>query len=179
MTLHPTDMSAEVIVLRLIHIVGGMFWVGGTMFMTFFLAPVLGGMGPGAGPVIGGLTKRRLPTWLAAAAGLTVLSGLRLIMIMSSGFKSEYFQSAVGQTFSIAAGIALLAFIIGMAVTRPAMTRAGALGQQLHGTTDEATRVRLAAELDAARRRGTTGGMIVMTLLLLAVAGMAVARYMG
>ncbi len=172
-------MAAEVIVLRLIHILCGMFWVGGTIIMTLFLGPVLGGLGPAAGPVVAGLTQRKLHVAMAATAGLTVLSGIRLLMIASAGFQAAYFQSPVGRTFSMAGGLALLGFIVGMAVTRPAMMKAGALGQQLHGTTDPAARERLASALEAARRRGVAGGMVVMLLLLLAVAGMSVGRYMA
>ena len=172
-------MSAEVIVLRLIHIIGGVLWVGATLFVTFFLGPVLAGMGPVAGQVGAGLMKRRMPTVMAAAAGLTVLTGLRLMMIMSSGFQAAYFRSPTGRTFAWGGVLALAAFVIGMAVVRPAMMRTGPLAQQLQAATDDPTRTRLAAELEATRKRGALGGMIVASLLVLAVAAMAVARYMG
>jgi hypothetical protein len=66
-----------------------------------------------------------------------------------------------------------------MLFSRPAMMKAGALAGQLAAAPDEATRTRLSAELNAARRRGTVGGMIVLTMLLIAAAGMSIARYMG
>ena len=166
-------------VLRAIHVVAGMFWVGATMFMSFFLAPVLSTMGPAAGPVIGGMQKRKLMTVLPIAAILTMLTGVRLMMIASAGFQAAYFRSPSGRTFAWAGTLAIIAFLFGMVVSRPAMMKAGALGQQLAAATDEATRSRLAAELNAARRRGTIGGGIVLALLLLAVVGMAVARYVG
>lgn len=172
-------MAAEVIVLRLIHIVGGMFWVGATMFMTFFLAPVLAGMGPGAGPVMAGLARRRLMTILPVAAILTILSGVRLMMIVSGGFQAAYFRSPVGRTFAWGGTIAIVAFVFGMLISRPAMIRAAALGQEMAGATDDATRGRLAAEMASARRRGTVGGAIVLALLLISVALMATGRYMG
>lgn len=172
-------MTAEVLVLRLVHIVGGMFWVGSTMFMTFFLAPVLAGMGPGAGPVMAGLARRRLMTVLPIAAGLTMLSGVRLMMIVSAGFQSAYFRSPVGRAFAWGGTIAIVAFVIGMLVSRPAMMRAAALGQQMAGNTDAAARDRLAAELASARQRGTIGGAIVLALLLISVGLMATGRYMG
>lgn len=172
-------MTAEVIVLRLIHIVGGMFWVGATLFMMLFLGPVLGSIGPAAGPFVAGLNRRRFPTIMAIVAILTILSGIRLMMIASAGFQGAYFQAPIGRTFSMAGGMAIVAFIIGMAVTRPAMTRAGELGQQLASAGDDAARGKLVAEMERMRKRGMVGGMIVVTLLLLAAAGMAVARYMG
>lgn len=172
-------MTAEIMVLRLVHIVGGMFWVGATMFMTFFLAPVLAGMGPGAGPVMAGLARRRLMTILPIAAILTILSGVRLMMIVSAGFQAAYFRSPAGRTFAWSATIAIVAFVFGMLVSRPAMMRAAALGPQMAAATDDATRTRLGAEMASARRRGAIGGSIVLALLLVAVAGMSVGRYVG
>ena len=171
-------MTAEVIVLRVVHIVGGMFWVGATMFMTFFLAPVLASMGPAAGPVMAGMAKRKLMTVLPIAALLTMLSGVRLMMIASAGFQAAYFQSTPGRAFAWGGTIAIVAFIFGMSVSRPAMMKAGALGQQMATAPDEATRTRLAGELNAARRRGTVGGAIVLTMLLVAVVLMAIARHL-
>lgn len=55
-------MSAELIVLRLVHVLGGIFWVGSGLFMVFFLVPAMGTVGPTAGQVMGGLQQRRLIT---------------------------------------------------------------------------------------------------------------------
>ena len=41
-------MIAEILVLRLVHVLGGMFWVGSGLFSTFFLLPALAGAGPAA-----------------------------------------------------------------------------------------------------------------------------------
>jgi uncharacterized membrane protein len=172
-------MTAEVIVLRIIHILGGVFWVGGMMFMSFFLMPVLAGLGPAAAPVMGGLNQKRFPIVMPIVALLVILSGLRLLMIASANFGASYFQSAVGRTFSMAGGLAIVAFIFGMALVRPAMMKTVALGQQMGSAQDDATRSRIAAEMAATRKRGATGNMIVLTLLLLAALGMAVARYLG
>lgn len=172
-------MTAEVIVLRIIHILGGVFWVGGMMFMSFFLMPVLAGMGPAAAPVMSGFNQRKFPVIMPIVALLVILSGLRLLMIASANFGASYFQSPVGRTFSTAGGLAIVAFIFGVTLVRPAMMKTVALGQQLGTAQDDATRSRIVAELAATRKRGATGNTIVLTLLLLAALGMAVARYMG
>lgn len=172
-------MTAEVIVLRIIHILGGVFWVGGLAFQAMFLMPVLANAGPAAGVVMGGLVKRKLPVIMPVLALLTVLSGLRLLMIASANFSGSYFSSPVGRTFSMAGGLAIVGFILGMIMVRPAMMKAAALGQQMASATDDATRSRLAAEMAAVRSRGAVGNNVVMVLLLLALVGMATARYMG
>jgi hypothetical protein len=58
-------MAAEVLVLRLVHILGGIAWVGFAAFNTYFLIPSLGEAGPAAGPVMGGGHKfdSMPPTW--------------------------------------------------------------------------------------------------------------------
>ena len=172
-------MTAEVIVLRMVHILGGVFWVGGLMFQSLFLMPALANAGPAAGAVMSGLVQRKLPVWMPVAGILTLLSGLRLLMIASANFQGAYFSSPVGRTFSIAGGLAILGFIIGMATVRPAMMKAAALGQQMASAPDDATRSRLGAEMAATRQKGVAGNVVVMLLLLLAVLGMASARYMG
>ena len=172
-------MTAEVIALRIIHIVGGVLWVGGLAFQAIFLMPALANAGPAAGVVMGGLMKRKLPIVMPVLAILTVLSGLRLLMIASANFQGAYFSSPVGRTFSMSGGLAILGFIMGMVMVRPAMMRAAAIGQQMASATDDATRSRLAAEMAAIRNKGNVGNNVVMVLLFLALLGMASARYMG
>ena len=172
-------MTAEVVVLRLIHVLGAIFWLGSMMFMSLFLMPALAQLGPGAGPVMKGIVDRKFPVYVPIVAVLTMLSGLRLMMIASTRFEGAYFSSPVGRTFAIAGGLAISGFIFGMAMVRPAMMKSTALAAQIPSAPDDATRGRLAAELNALRQKGATGNMIVLVLLVLAASGMAVARYMG
>src|SRR3954469_24261775 len=121
-------MHAEVVVLRLIHIIGGVVWVGGMTVMAVFIMPVLTGLGPAAGPVMVGLNQKKFPVIMPIIALLTILSGLRLLMIDSASFAGAYFQSAVGRTFALAGGLAILAFLFGVIVVRPVMMKSMALG---------------------------------------------------
>ena len=170
-------MHAEVVILRLIHVLCGIIWVGGMTVMAVFIMPVLAGLGPAAGPVMAGINQKKFPVIMPIIAILTILSGLRLLMIDSANFAGAYFQSPVGRTFAIAGGIAIVAFIFGLALVRPAMMKAVTLGQQIASATDEASRSRIAAEMAATRKKGATGNMIVFVLLILAAIGMATARY--
>jgi hypothetical protein len=172
-------MHAEVVVLRLIHILGGITWVGGMTIMAVFIMPVLAGLGPAAGPVMAGINQKKFPVVMPIIALLTILTGLRLLMIDSANFAGAYFQSPVGRTFATAGGFAILAFIFGVTLVRPAMMKAVSLGQQMASASDDAGRSRIAGEMAIARKRGATGNAIVLVLLLLAALGMATARYMG
>ena len=97
-------------------------------------------------------------------------------MITSTNFSSAYFGQRNGMTYSIAASIALVAFVYGMAVTRPAMARVVALSQQ--AASDAANRDQVMAEIRAAQERGRKATVVVTWLLLAAAIGMAIGRYM-
>ncbi len=172
-------MSSELIVLRIVHVLGGIFWVGSGLFTSFFLIPALGRLGPaGAGPVMGALQQRRLFTILPVVAVLTILSGTRLLQIASGGFSAMYFDSRTGQTFLWSGVAAVMAFLLSLLVARPAAVRIGQLSASL-ATMPEADRAARSAELERLRRRSGSSSTIATILLIGAAVGMAVARYVG
>ena len=172
-------MSAELIILRLIHILGGIFWLGSGLFTTFFLIPALARIGPaGAGPVMGALQQRRLFTILPVVAVLTILSGIRLLQILSAGFAPAYMASRPGQTFLWSGVAAIGAFLLSLIVARPAAIRAGQLGASMANVPAE-QRTAIGEEIDRLRRRSGRSSVIAMALLISAAGGMAVARYLG
>ena len=168
---------AELLVLRVVHIVGGMFWVGSGLFSAFYLMPALREAGPAAGAVMAGLGRRRMFVVLPTVALLTVLSGIRLMQITSGNFSAEWFQSGRGATFAWSGTAAIAAFILGIFVVRPAGARAGALAQALQSAPDDATRTRLNAQMARVQRIVAIGFPITSILLILAAVGMSVARY--
>jgi len=171
-------MAAEILVLRLVHVVGGIFWVGSGLFTTFFLVPSLAAAGPAAGQLMGGLQRRHLFTVLPLVALLTILSGVRLMMITSAGFSPAYFQSDAGRGFAWGGTFAIAGFVLSLLVVRPAAVRSGALAAQLAQATDDAARADLSGKLARLRRRGAASGLVATSLLLLAAGLMAVARYL-
>lgn len=170
-------MSVEILILRLIHVLGGIFWVGTSMFTSLFLVPALASAGPNAGVVFAGLQRRKLFLALPVVAILTIASGARLMSIASGG-SSAYFASPTGRMFSLAGLAAVIAFFISLLIARPAAVRSAKLGASLP-TAGDAERAAITEELARLRRRGGTATAIVSVLLLLTAAGMAVARYVG
>jgi uncharacterized membrane protein len=170
-------MAAEIIVLRVVHLVAGGIWVGTAVFVAALLMPSLVEAGPAGGSVMAALQKRRITAFLPAAAVLTLLSGLRLLWIDSAGFDASYFRSGIGGAFGLGAVLALTAFIIGMAVTRPSMNRAAVLSDSLP-STPEADRGALVDRIRTLRARGAAGGNLIAILVVLAMAAMSVARYL-
>jgi uncharacterized membrane protein len=168
----------ELVVLRLVHILGGMIWVGSGIFNAFFLLPALAQAGPAAGQVLAGLQRRRLFTFLPIVALLTILSGVRLMQLTSANFSSAWFNSAPGRTYAWSGLAAIVGFVVGVVIARPAAMRAAGVGATLAATTDPAARAPLAARLEVLRRTSSIASSISVGLVVLAAAGMAVARYM-
>jgi uncharacterized membrane protein len=168
-------MQAEMLVLRLIHIIGGSFWVGTSLFMMFFLMPTLAQAGPAAGTIMAGLQRRRMMTIMPIVAVLTILSGLRLLWIVSGG-DPHYFEHRTGHTYAVSGAFAIISFILGIFVGRPAAMRAAYLAQMT--TSVEMERAKLAAEVQALQKRATVATMIAVVLVILAAIGMAIARYL-
>jgi hypothetical protein len=168
-------MQAELQVLRFLHIVCGILWVGGATFMGLFIFPSVQEAGPAGGQVMQGLLKRKVPVIMPILALVTILAGVRLLWRASAG-SSAYFSSPAGMTFSIAGAIAILAFLHGFATARPLANKMGAVMQQMQapGANKEA----LGAEAKSLQAKLGKHMKITAVLLLIASAGMALGRYM-
>jgi uncharacterized membrane protein len=168
---------AEILILRLIHILSGIMWVGSGMYTSFFLVPALSGSPAVMGQVVAGLQRRRVFLVLQIVAALTILSGLRLLWIDSAGFAESYMATGPGRTFSIGAAAAIIAAVLSFGVSRPAVVRAGAVAASLAASTDAGERERLTVRLDRLRRRGAVASTLGVGFGLLAASAMAIARY--
>lgn len=169
-------MDPLILTLRLVHILAGTLWVGIAAFNPFFLMPALQEAGPEAGKVMIVLQRRGLMTLLPVLALFNIVSGLGLLWLVS-GRSPDFFTSPAGHTLSMGAALALVAFVIGIAVTRPAMLRAGTTMQSLSPATPADERARMMDEVQRLRSRGARSAQVVAVLLLLAAALMAVWRY--
>jgi uncharacterized membrane protein len=171
-------MKAELLTLRVIHIVGGIFWVGSMLYTTFFLAPSLRSSPQVAGQVMAGLQKRRIFIILPIVALLTIASGIRLLWIASAGFDDSYLSTSTGRAFSLGAAAAIVAFLLAVLVSRPAFERVVKLGASLAAATDDGARQGLVMEMQRMSRRAGIANAMVVVLLLVAAVSMATARYL-
>lgn len=169
-------MDLILVVMRLIHVGLGVFWVGTMVFNAIFLGPSVRDAGPDGAKVMGGLMRRRFMDVMPAVAILNILSGLWLYWKMSGGFQPAYMHSATGMTFGTGGVLAIVAFVIGVTVVRPSMLKAMALGPTV-AQAPPAERDALMAQVQALRGKAMGAGKLVAILLGLAVAAMAIARY--
>jgi uncharacterized membrane protein len=156
--------------LRIIHIVGGVFWVGGTLIMTFFVGPTAGATGEAGQKFVGHLMNNlKFSNRMAIASGLTILAGL--ILYVRGG--SPFFESRFGIGLGIGAVFALIGFFSGMMIGRTLKAMAE-LGAQIQGKPSTEQRSRM----QALQRRQATVSMISTVSVLLATVLMAIARYL-
>ena len=170
-------MHAEIIALRLIHILSGIFWVGSGMYANFFLVPALRESPAVMGQVMAGLMRRRVFRVIEIAAGFTILSGLRLMWIDSAGFSGSYFDTGTGNTFGIGGAAAIVAAVFNFGVGMPAMRRAGAIASLLAASSDAAEKTRLTQQVDRLRKRAGIAGTLAVSFGIIAASAMAIARY--
>jgi len=156
--------------LRIIHIVGGVIWVGGTLIMTFFVGPTVGATGEAGQKFVGHLMNNlKFSNRMAAASGLTILAGF--ILFFRGG--SALMESRFGIGLGIGAIFALVGFVSGMLIGRTIKAMAQ-LGAQMQGkpSSDQL------AQMQALQKRQMTVSMISTVSVILATVFMAIARYL-
>lgn len=153
-----------VIALRFAHVFFGALWVGMMVMNTFFVGPAVEEAGPEGGKVMAGLMRRRVVMLMPLFALITLISGFWLF----SRFGRGIMATVMGKAFAFGGATALVAFIIGMAAARPAMMQAQRLAQS-GGAIQDVQRL---------RARANSLGRVVGWLLMLALATMAIARYL-
>ncbi|HXY70550.1 MAG TPA: hypothetical protein VEH62_13965 [Gemmatimonadales bacterium] len=171
-------MHALLVALRLLHIVLGVYWAGAIFFFVTFVQPSIRDAGPDGMKVAQQIIRRGYLSIVPGIAVLTMLAGLTLYWLDARALGDAWWSSGTGQAFSVGAAAAIVAFAIGMAVTRRSMLRAIALGQELPKLAEGPDRQARMAEIERLRGLATRGAQWVAALLLVAVAAMAVARYL-
>ena len=167
-------MTYLIWLLRIIHIVWGVFWVGGVLIMAFFIAPAVGATEEAGQKFIGHLMGNlKFSNRMSAAAGLTILAGFILYWIDSDGFTSAWMNSGAGRGFGIGAAFALIGFVFGILIGRTTKAMAQ-LGAQIQGKPS----AEQMAQIQSLRKKQATYSNISAATLILAVIFMAIARYL-
>ncbi len=165
------------IALRLIHIFSGVFWAGTAFFMVSFLQPVVKASGPEGGKVMQRLALSRFPTAMPMIGGLTVLSGLAMYWFLSGGLQLSMVMTAPGLGYALGGVAGLIAFGIGIAVTGRATRGVAAIAKELMASGTPPTPDQM-AWIQAMQMKLAAGALWSTIFLALAVAMMAVARYL-
>ncbi len=168
-------MSIAVIVLRILHIFGAIFWGGGAIMMEFFIAPSIAASAEGGQQVARHLaTKVRVHIFMMAAAMTTILAGTLLYWRDSDGFSSAWVRSSAGIGFGIGAVFGIIAFIFG-AIFGNTNAQLGKIGTQIQG---KPTQEQL-AKIQALQKRARRVSPFHVASTVLAMLFMATARYLS
>jgi len=164
------------LLVRAAHVLVAAIWVGSTFFITYFLFPTLQETGPAAGPVVGGLTRRKLSAFQASLGGTAVLTGFYLYYRFTGGFDTTLSATRSAMVFGTGGIVGLAALIIGGAVVGRNANKMSELGARL-ASAPESERAALAGQMAAHRSRAATAGRIVTILQMIAVVLMAIGHY--
>ena len=171
-------MDTYMVVLRIVHILAGVFWVGAALTTILFLQPTAREVGPAAGPFMAHLAgKKRLVDWVLRAAGLTILAGALMYWRVSGGLDWDWITTAYGLSLTIGALCAIAAFSLGLSVVRPTIMATLAIGREVAASGGPPTPEQ-GAQLQALQKRGHAVGQVIVPLLVIAVGGMAGAQYL-
>lgn len=161
------NRKTTVTLLRLIHIVSGGFWAGAGMLMGWFVAPAARSAGPGAGPFMQALLKRKVTTVLVSAGIVTVGGGLWLWAI-----RRPTMTRWQDWALAIGAASAIVALTIGIGWQRPTTARMSALGSEIASGGAPPT-PQQAGDLQALQGKVGRFASIISSLFAIALAGMA------
>ena len=160
--------------LRIIHIVAGVFWVGGTLIMTFFVGPTAQATGESGQKFVGHLMNNlKFSNRMSTAAGLSILAGF-ILFGLDARAGATWLRSGFGIGLSIGAVFALIGFVAGIQVGRKTKAMAQ-LGTQMQGKPSPAQ----LTEMQTVQKQQATYSTVAAITLIFAVIFMAIARYLG
>ncbi len=166
------------LVLRLVHVVLGVFWAGTVLFIGLLLFPSVRAAGPAGGQVMARLMERRMPVWLHSTSLLVIASGIWLYWRATGGFQADLMLAGPNLVFGTGGLMAILATVIGLGINAPTAGRIGRLSASIQGGGSPPSPEQ-AAEIQRLQGILFRGAQAAAALLLLATAAMAVARYVA
>jgi uncharacterized membrane protein len=170
-----SDQSLTIL-LRLLHILGGIFWVGTMLLLAGFLLPTARATGREGGRFLQYLMQqRKLQVYLGVAMLATVLSGIIMYARTAAATHGAWAGSRPGIAYGVGAVAAIVAAAVGGAIGRRAGLRLQAVGQAIGaaGPTPEQQ-----AEIGRLQDRMALGARLAASLLIVSAGAMAVGRYL-
>lgn len=171
-------MNAEMLVLRLLHIFAGVFWAGSVFYQVYFIFPAVHALGQEGGKFMQQLARtKNMPTRMSILGLINVLTGLRMIQILSANFQSAWFETNFGMAISIGSIAALGALTIGIGFNKPTANKMALISKAISesGTPPSSNQIE---ELTKLKNKLEKGVKIMAWHLLVAVILMATARYL-
>jgi mono/diheme cytochrome c family protein/uncharacterized membrane protein len=173
-----SSVDLYMIVFRLLHIFGGVVWLGSGFFTIAFLQPAVTGSGLDGQRFMQSFFKNTKFEIAMPLSGLiTTIAGLALYHRVSDGFNADWMGSAAGVVLSIGSVAGIAAFLHGSTAIGPVTRQMTALmkviGEQ--GTPPSEDQM---GQMRALTAKTRLHGTISVGLMILAVVCMGSARYL-
>lgn len=154
--------------LRLIHIIGGMYWFGAVLVMYYFINPSVvatGDAGQQFMKFLGG--KSGLSNSILVAALSAAIAGAWLYWIDSNGLQSAWMTSSSGTVFGIGGLFGAIALVFGIIVNRT-ISAMGQLGAQIQGkpTPEQMMQMQMLQKRNGAGMKFTVYALIVSAICM-------------
>jgi len=171
-------MDVLVIVLRIVHIFSGIFWVGFGLFNFFYFQPAIRATGAEGMAVMQHLNQKTnlMPT-VYLAATLTFLSGLGLFWPLAVSMPSTL-HSSYGIVISVGSLSGIIAWLHAIFLVRKIISKIQVLGGQIQSQEGPPTPDQQ-SEMDALASRLNRAGKMVIVFMVIAVFGMSIAQYVN
>ena len=168
--------------LRLVHILAAIFWLGATLTLAAFVLPAMRDAGPGPATAVlwrDVMRRHRLQLWINLSMALAVLAGFALYGIDSASSSGAFGKSTMGKVLGLGALLAIIAAGVMGAMSQPAARKLSALADRVSESRSGGPgTAELLAEATALQNRIGRGLTITSILLLLSATTMAIARYL-
>jgi uncharacterized membrane protein len=171
--------STYLLVFRVVHILAAIAWGGAVFMMVVYLQPTAAAIAPAGTPFMTELLgRRKLVNGILAVAATSIVGGAFLYWHdwQATGSFGDWISSPFGGWMTIGAAAAILAFLIGLFVTRPNVGRMLALGAQI-AQAGGAPAPEQAAQMQAIQARMKNAARTSFALIVVAAFAMSTARY--
>ena len=172
-------MDLFLLLLRVVHIGTGVFWVGAAFTFFLFVAPSTDVLAPPDRKKFFDeiIKRRRFSTTILVVSTFTILAGAILYWRDSAGLNPVWITSPTGLGFTVGALAAIVSWLLGPLAILPTIKELDRRGGELLSagrppTPEEGSR------MHALNARLQTVGRVDLAMLSVAVLAMAVARYL-
>lgn len=161
-------MDIEIVAMRIVHIVSGVFWVGAAVYLALVLEPKLRGLKPEVERDVLKAISKLNSLWITLSAIVTILAGFALVSQTPGREFSQLFSNGWGTAIGIGMIASLLAFFLSGWVGANTAKLRRALSED--AAPDDSALARI-------RTRIAIGSQLNAVLVVVAVGSMAAARY--
>jgi uncharacterized membrane protein len=165
------------LILRIVHIFSGIFWVGGAIVHVAFIEPTAKATAPQGHKFVEYLVGRgRFSLFMTVSSALTVTSGALLFWYASGGLKPGWITSGPGLVFTVGSVVGVVVYIFGMTLVKPRADRLGVIGREIAVAGGPPTPTQM-IQLQTLNEELTLVGRVDFVLLAVSTLAMATARY--